>query len=75
MVVHGGDFVFEGPSDAFAQIVVDLKKHWIIKTRAVLGPDAGDDKEVSILNRIVRWCTSASSMRPIRGTSRNCFVT
>lgn len=28
----------------------------IVKVRATLGPGPGDDKEVSILNRIDRWC-------------------
>ena len=31
-----------------------MQKFWIIKVRATLGPDASDDKEVSILNRVVR---------------------
>jgi len=54
-VVHGDDFTFEGPPEALRKVAEDLKKVWIIKVRATLGPEAGDDKEVSILNRIVRW--------------------
>ena len=38
------------------KVAEDLRKVWIAKTRATLGPEAGDDKEVSILNRVVRWC-------------------
>ena len=57
VVVHGDDFVFEGPSDVFKEIANALRKYWIIKLRATIGPDAKDDKEVSILNRIVRWTT------------------
>lgn len=57
VVVHGGDFVFEGPSSSFPMIAEALKKYWIIKIRATLGPDKKDDKDVSILNRIVRWDT------------------
>jgi len=54
-VVHGDDFTFEGPPEALEKIAADLKKVWIIKVRATLGPEKNDDKEVSILNRIVRW--------------------
>eukprot|EP00973_Karenia_brevis_P041928 5803671-Karenia_brevis.AAC.1 len=36
--------------------VKGLMKSWFeIKVRAVLGPDSKDDKEVTILGRIVRW--------------------
>ena len=47
--------VFEGNPNAFDTIVEDLKKYWMIKFRAVLGPEDKDDKETSILNRVVRW--------------------
>ena len=43
------------PSGVFDDIVKDFKKYWIIKVRAILGPEQGDEKEVSILNRVVRW--------------------
>ena len=55
-VVHGDDFTFEGPPEALKKVTEDLKKVWIMKVRAMLGPEPGDDKEVSILNRVVRWC-------------------
>ena len=55
-VVHGDDFAFEGPPGALKKVAEDLRKVWIIKVRATLGPEPGDDKEVSILNRVVRWC-------------------
>eukprot|EP00973_Karenia_brevis_P066042 9179253-Karenia_brevis.AAC.1 len=32
-----------------------MKEWFEIKVRAVLGPDPGDDKEVTILGRGVRW--------------------
>lgn len=54
-MVHGDDFVFEGPSVGFDGIVSDLQSHWIINVSAILGPADGDAKEVSILNRVVRW--------------------
>ena len=55
-VVHGDDFIFEGSPEALKKVAEDLRKVWIIKVRATLGPEPGDDKEVSILSRIVRWC-------------------
>ena len=58
-VVHGDDFTMEGPPEALKQITVALQKVWLVKVRATLGPEAGDDKEVSILNRIVRWAEDA----------------
>ena len=54
-VVHGDDFVFEGNADDLKAIAAGLSKHWIVKIRALMGPDAGDDKEVSVLDRIIRW--------------------
>ncbi len=54
-VVHGDDFILEGDVGDLHSVAASLSKHWIVKIRAILGPDAGDDKEASILNRIVRW--------------------
>ena len=54
-VVHGDDFAFEGPPKALEEVTASLKEVWLIKVRATLGPEATDDKEVSILNRIIRW--------------------
>ena len=54
-VVHGDEFTFEGPPGAL-KVADDLRKVWIIKVRATLGPEPSDDKEVSILDRVARWC-------------------
>ena len=32
-----------------------MREFWLIKIRAVLGLEPGDDQEVSILNLIARW--------------------
>eukprot|EP00973_Karenia_brevis_P018805 2576858-Karenia_brevis.AAC.1 len=32
-----------------------MKSWFEIKARAILGPEEGDDKEVTILGRLVRW--------------------
>jgi hypothetical protein len=66
-VVHGDDFTFEGPPEALKMVAAALQKVWLVKIRAVLGPEASDDKEVSILNRVVRWARTACRMRQILG--------
>lgn len=55
-VVHGDDSTFEGPLEAVKNVAEDLRMVGVIKFRATLGPEPGDDKEVSILNRVDRWC-------------------
>ena len=55
-VVHGDVFTFEGPPDSLSGISAALRNLWLVKARAMLGPEAGVDKEISILNRVVRWC-------------------
>ena len=55
MVVHGDDFTIEG-EDADLTWVQELMRSWFdIKVRGRLGPEPGDDKEISILGRVVRW--------------------
>ena len=54
-VVHGDDFVFEGDVVALDVLPDQLREFWLIKKRGLLGPESGDDKEVSILNRVLRW--------------------
>ena len=40
-----------------------LNEGLIRKRRAILGPDDGDDKTVTILNRLVTWvCNDASEL-------------
>ena len=58
-VVHGDDFTFEGPPDALKEVTDALRKVWLVSVRTTLGPEPGDDQEVSILNRIIRWTEDA----------------
>ena len=37
-------------------VTAAFEKVWLVKVRATLGPEPTDDKEASILNRVVRWC-------------------
>ncbi len=54
---HGDDYPVLGTRREVKQFTEDLSKHFLVKTRAVLGPppEAGDVGETTYLNRIVRW--------------------
>ena len=54
-VVHGDDFAFVGPRQHLQRMTQLLKAWYQINVRAVLGSGANDDKEISLLNRLVRW--------------------
>ena len=58
-VVHGDDFTFEGPPDALKEVAEALRKVWLVKVRAILGPEPWGDMDVSILNRVIRWTEDA----------------
>ena len=52
---HGDDFIFRGDSMRLAWAETRVNGKLILKRRAILGPDDGDDKTVTILNRLVTW--------------------
>ena len=55
LVVHGDDFTFTG-DDASLSWVEELMSKWYeVRVRARLGPGENDDKEATLLGRIVRW--------------------
>ncbi len=54
-VVHGDDFTFLGRDVDLKRMSKRMAEWYEIKVRALLGPEAGDDKEITILNRTVRW--------------------
>ena len=55
LVVHGDDFTFTGTDDNL-DIVEEWMKNWYeVKVRARLGDGPGDDREVKILGRTLRW--------------------
>ena len=59
--VHGDDFIITGDSMQLAWIESRLNEGLIHKRLAILGLDDGDDKTVTILNRLVTWvCLSGS---------------
>jgi hypothetical protein len=58
-VVHGDDFVFLGPGPALQQVKCHMQKWYELKVRAMLGPEPSDDKQATILGRILRWGSTA----------------
>lgn len=55
LVVHGDDFTFLGLSESLKELEAQMRDWWDIKLRAVVGDARGDSKEVTILNRVLRW--------------------
>jgi hypothetical protein len=56
-VVHGDDFTFCGPDEDLDWIQSLMHTWFEIKVRGRLGPDERDDKEVTVIGRVVRWRT------------------
>ena len=55
---HGDDFVVAASRSGGDAVVEVLRTKFIVKDRGTLGPGHGDLKEVTILNRLIRWCGS-----------------
>ena len=60
LAVHGDDFSFCGLDEDLKWINEQMGRWFDIKVRAILGEDPEDDKEVTILGRIVRWTSNGS---------------
>ena len=54
-VVHGDDFTFAGTDEELDKCSKMMKEEYDVKIRGKLGPDKGDDKPITILNRCVEW--------------------
>ena len=52
---HGDDFVIAAPRAGGDAVLEALRTKFIVKDRGTLGPGPGDLKEVTILNRLIRW--------------------
>lgn len=63
LAVHGDDFVSEAPAADLKWLDVELKKHFTMKSQT-LGPDVGECKELTILNRSIRWTSSGVTWEP-----------
>ena len=58
VVVHGDDFTVLSDRAGIDFVHAAMKKKYIVKLRGVLGPEHGDDKEIRILNRVLRYTES-----------------
>ena len=75
--VHGEDFIITGDSMQLAWIESRPSEGLVLRRRAIPGPDDGDDKTVTILNRLVTWVcldlVTRSKLKPIRAIERSCL--
>ena len=55
VVVWGDDFTFLWRERYLKETGAKMAEWYDIKIRGMMGPDAGDDKEIGILNRVVKW--------------------
>lgn len=51
-MVDGDVCAFAEPSNGLKCVAQYLREHWLVKVRALLGPDSSDDKEI---HPQVRW--------------------
>jgi hypothetical protein len=58
-LVHGDEFAFVGDEKGLNHIESKMKTWYELKVKARLGPDPSDDKEIDVLNRIVRCAPNA----------------
>jgi len=54
-MVHGDDFIFVGEDESLNKVQAMMQKSFLIKVIGRLGGDTTDDKEIRILNRVIRW--------------------
>eukprot|EP00959_Pyramimonas_sp_CCMP1952_P128357 2683886-Pyramimonas_sp.AAC.1 len=54
---HGDDLVLIGEADHTYSLFDEVGKHMILKKRGVLGFEDVDDAHITILNRLVDFCT------------------
>jgi len=53
--VHGDDFTVRGPKRSLDEFIKAMERLYEFKIGGRLGPSDKDDKEGTILNRVVRW--------------------
>ena len=73
--VHGDDFVLKVQRKRVAEVVSKIGQHLLVKVRAVLGPRGDDDKQVTILNRLITWRDQKGSVAEaleIEADPRHC---
>ena len=58
MSVHGDDFTSAGSKVALDWLEAQLRSKYELREGGRLGPGASDAKELTILNRVIRWTSS-----------------
>ena len=53
--VHGDDFTAAGPKPELDWFEGMLRSHYELTVGGRLGPGPNDDKEATVLNRVIRW--------------------
>ena len=53
--VHGDDFTAAGPKSSLDWYETEMRKKYELTVGGRLGPAATDDKEATVLNRVIRW--------------------
>ena len=64
LVVHGGDFTVLAQEHVIRYIADKMSERYKLKLRGALGPDSWDDRELVILDRIVRWQSDGIRYEP-----------
>jgi hypothetical protein len=54
-VVHGDDFTILGYDEDLDELIEAMGKWFEIKVRGKIGPESGDQKSMTILNRTIDW--------------------
>ena len=63
MTVHGDDFTASGSDLDLAWLQAQFKKRFEVKVQ-ILGPGPGQEREVRILNRVIRWTVHGIEYEP-----------
>ena len=53
--IHGDDIVACGEHDVLQWLQEEISKRYRTKVRCLLGPEAGDEKSIVILSRVLEW--------------------
>ena len=62
-VVHGDDFLTVGLADSLIKMNIALEQNFQVKTE-IIGPDAGQQLEARVLNRVIRWDEAGITWEP-----------
>ena len=60
-VAHGDDFTFTGKRRDLFEIKRKMEESYELKMRAIFGGEAEDDKEITLLNRVLIWAHGSST--------------